>query len=191
MTRYWKTIRILIATIAAALALGLPAAPPAQAAGLTNCIDMAGRSGACYELVWVNGVQLRMTFPQQGEEFPGAKPGDKVDNFYVVAPQTGAAQGTLPFLHDHTVRDVPSQNKGAYSVFMRGFFVMCSEQGLVSGACVPYWAVVEGLGALPLAMTVNGQALTSVEPIEAAANAAFITLFDTGATFLGIINPSK
>ncbi len=74
---------------------------------------------------------------------------------------------------------------------MRGFFVLCSEQGIVSGACVPYWAVIEGVGTLPLATTVNGQRLTSVGPIEAPANAGLITLFDTGATFLGIINPGK
>jgi hypothetical protein len=192
MTHYWKIIRIVIATIAVfALALGLPAAPPAQAAGLTNCVDMFGRSGACYELVWANGVQLRMTFPQQAQEFPGTGPSDKVDKFYVVAPQTGAPQGTLPFLHDHVVRDVPAQNHGAYSVLLRGFFVLCSEQGIVSGACVPYMAVIEGLGTLPLATTVNGQSLTSVQPIEAAADAGLVTLFDTGATFLGIINPSK
>lgn len=192
MTRYWKTIRILIATIAVAtLALGFPAVPPAQAAGLPNCVDMFGRSGACYELVWVNGAQVRMTFPHQGQEFPGAQPNARVDNFYVVAPQTGAAQGTLPFLHDHVVRDMPRQNQGEYSVFVHGFFVLCNEPGIISGACVPYMAEVEGLGTLPLAMTVNGQALTSVEPIEAAANAAYITLFDTGATFLGIINPGK
>jgi hypothetical protein len=192
MTIPWKTIRILIATIAVfALALGLPAAPSAQAAGLTNCVDLFGRSGACYELVWANGVQLRMTFPQAAQQFPGATPGDKVDNFYVVAPQTGTPQGTLPFLHDHVVRDVPSHNHGTYSVLLRGFFVLCSEQGMASGACVPYMAVIEGLGTLPLATTVNGQMLTSVEPIEAAAASGSITLFDTGATFLGIINPSK
>ncbi len=132
-----------------------------------------------------------MTFPQQAQEFPGAGPTDKVDMFYVVAPQTGTPQGTLPFLHDHVVRDVPSQNHGAYSVLLRGYFVLCSEQGMISGACVPYMAVIEGLGTLPLAATVNGQSLTSVEPIEAAANSAYIMLFDTGATFLGIINPSK
>ena len=40
MTISWKTIRILIATITVvALALGLPAAPPVQAAGLTNCVE--------------------------------------------------------------------------------------------------------------------------------------------------------
>jgi hypothetical protein len=187
-----KAPRILIAIIAvAALALGVPAVPPAQAAGLTNCVDMFGRSGACYELVWANGNQLRMTFPQQAQEFLGATPSVKVDNFYVVAPQTGTPQGTQPFLHDHVVRDAPSKNHGEYSVLLRGFFVFCSEQGIASGACVPYWAVVEGLGTLPLAARVNGQSLTSVGPIEAAANAPFITLFDTGATFLGAVNPAK
>jgi hypothetical protein len=30
-----------------------------------------------------------------------------------------------------------------------------------------------------------------IEPIEAAANSAYITLFDTGAMFLGVTNPSK
>ena len=44
---------------------------------------------------------------------------------------------------------------------------------------------------LPLAQTVNGQALTSAEPIEAAANAGLVTLVDTEATFLGVINPGK
>ena len=192
MTISWKTIRILIATITVvALALGLPAAPPVQAAGLTNCVELFGRSGACYELVWANGVQFRMTFAQTAKQFPGATPSRKVDNFYVVAQQTGTPQGTLPFLHDHVVRDVPRQNRGDYSVLVRGFFVLCSEQGMATGACVPTMASIQGLGTLPLAMTVSGQALTSVEPIEAAANAEFITLFDTGATFLGIINPGK
>jgi hypothetical protein len=192
LTQYWKTIRILIATIAvAALALGLPAAPSAQAAGLPNCVDLVGGSGACYELVWVNGVQVRMVFPQAGQPYPGVTPGDKVENFYVMAPQTGTPQGTLPFLHDHTVTERSSRNHGAYSGIVHGYFVLCSEQGITSGACVPYMAVVEGLGTLPLAKTVNGQSLTSVEPIEAAANAAFITLIDTGATFLGVIKPSK
>ena len=79
MTHYWKTIRILIATIAvAALALGVPAAPPAQAAGLINCVDtVAGRSGACQESVWANGVEFRMTFAQEAREFPGARPSDR------------------------------------------------------------------------------------------------------------------
>ena len=187
-----RITRVFVATMTvAALALVLPAAPPVQAAGLTNCVELFGRSGACYESVWANGVQFRMTFAQTAKQFPGATPSDKVDNFYVVAQQTDTPQGTLPFLHDHVVRDVPRQNHGDYSVLLRGFFVLCSEQGMTTGACVPTMASIQGLGTLPLATTVNGQMLTSVEPIEAAANAGLITLFDTGAVFLGIINPGK
>jgi hypothetical protein len=187
-----KITIVLIATITvAALALVLSAAPPVQAAGLTNCVELFGRSGACYESVWANGVQFRMTFAQTAKQFPGATPSDKVDNFYVVAQQTSTPQGTLPFLHDHVVRDVPPQNHGNYSVKLRGIFVLCSEQGIVTGACEPTWASIQGLGILPLATTVNGQTLTSVEPIEAEANSEFIMLIDTGAVLVGTINPGQ
>ena len=193
MTHYRKITRVLIATITvAALALGLPpAAPPVQAAGLTNCVELFGRSGACYELVWANGVQFRMTFAQTAKQFPGATPSRKVDNFYVVAQQTGTPQGTLPFLHDHVVRDVPRQNHGDYSVKLRGIFALCSAQGIATGACVPYMATYEGFGTLPLAKTVNGQELTSVEPIESAAASGLIMLLDTGAVLVVTINPGK
>jgi hypothetical protein len=193
MTHYRKITGVLIATIAlAALAFGLPAAAPVHAAGLRNCVDVTGPAAAhvaCYELVWANGVQFTMTFANQG--FTGATPSDKLDNFYVVAPQTGAPQGTLPFLHDHVVRDVPRQNHGDYSVKLRGIFALCSAQGITSGACVPYMATYEGFGTLPLAKTVNGQELTSVEPIESAAASGLITLLDTGAVLVGTINPGQ
>ena len=43
-----QTPRVLIAAIAvAALALVVRAAPPVEAAGLTNCVDLIGRAGAC------------------------------------------------------------------------------------------------------------------------------------------------
>ena len=55
-----QTPRVLIAALAvAALALVVRAAPPVEAAGLTNCVELIGRAGACYETVWANGVQLR------------------------------------------------------------------------------------------------------------------------------------
>jgi hypothetical protein len=193
MTHYRKITGVLIATIAfAALALGLPAAAPVHAAGLRNCVDVTGPAAAhvaCYELVWANGVEFRMTFANQ--DFKGATPSDKLDNFYVVGPQTDAPQGTLPFLHDHVVRDVPRQNHGDYSVKLRGIFALCSAQGITSGACVPYMASYAGLGTLPLAQTVNGQMLTSVGTIEAAANSGLIMLLDTGAVLVGTINPVK
>ena len=41
------------------------------------------------------------------------------------------------------------------------------------------------------AKTVNGQALTSVEPLEAAVDAGLITLFDTGAVIVGSIQQNQ
>ena len=100
-----KTPRVLIAAIAvAALALVWTAAPPVQAAGLRNCVEITGPGTGkadCYELVWANGVQVRMTFAIG--QFAGAIPSDKVANFYVMAPQTDTPQGALPFPHDHVV----------------------------------------------------------------------------------------
>jgi hypothetical protein len=55
-------------------------------AGLTNCVELFGRAGACYESVWANGDQLTMTFANQ--KFSGKTPSDQLDNFYVIAPQT-------------------------------------------------------------------------------------------------------
>ncbi len=188
-----KTTRGLIATLAvAALALVSPAALPVHAAGLRNCVDVTGPGSihaACYEEVWASGAQYTMTFASQG--FTGGTPIDKEDNFYVVAPQTGTPQGTLPFLHDHVVRDVPPQNHGTYSVKLHGYFALCSAEGIASGGCVPTMATVEGLGTLPLAKTANGQMLTSVQPIESAADAGLITLIDTGAVLVASINPAK
>jgi hypothetical protein len=48
------------------LILVTAAAPVARAEGVRHCVDLTRRSPACYELVWVNGVQIRVTFPQSG-----------------------------------------------------------------------------------------------------------------------------
>ena len=154
LTRSRTTTRVRIAAIAiAALALLLPAAPAALAAGLRNCPDVpAAQSGrvGCWEYVWAGGVQHRMTF--SNTSFKGATP-HALDAFYVVAPQTDTPQGAPPntFPHDHVVRDIPAQNHGTYSVHLQGFFVLCSGQGIVSGACVPSWTSVGGPDPLPFA----------------------------------------
>jgi len=193
MTRFQKTTRNLIATITvAALALVLPTAPPVHAEGLRNCVDVTGSAAgrvACYEAVWVNGVQLRMTFADQ--QSTGATPTDKLDNFYVLAPQTDTIQGTLPFPHDHVVGNVPAQNHGGYSVHLHAYFVLCSAEGIASGGCVPTMTTIQGLGTIPLARTVNGQMLTSVEPIESAVDSGLLTLVDTGGVLVATINPGK
>jgi hypothetical protein len=92
-TRFQNAARLFVAAIAlGTLAIGLAAAPSTDAAGLRNCVEVsgpqAGRVG-CYELVWADGVQYRMTFSNQG--FDGATP-RQLDPFYVLAPQTSAAQ---------------------------------------------------------------------------------------------------
>ena len=170
-----------VATMAfATVAFGLATAPAVTGAGLRNCVDVAGpQSGrvGCYEDVWADGAQVRMTFSNQS--FKGATPND-LDPFYVVAPQTDTAQGVVPtFMHDHVVRAVPKQNHGGYSVQLQGFFVVCTGHGIVSGACVPFWTSPGG-PALPFAGQVNGQPLTSTEAIEAAAGAGNVALINLG-----------
>jgi hypothetical protein len=184
---------VRIAALAvAAVALLLPAAPAALGAGLRNCVDvplaMSGRVG-CWEDVWANGVQVRMTF--SNTTFKGAAPRG-LDGFYLVGAQTDAPQGAPPntFAHDHVVRDVPAQNHGSYTVQLQGFFVLCSGQGIVSGACVPAWTFLGGPDPLPLATTVGGQPLTSTEAIDSASADGLVALINLGpgAVIVGTIS---
>ncbi len=96
----------------------------------------------------------------------------------------------MPFFHDHVVGDAPQQNHGDYNVILHGFLVLCSAQGISSGGCVPTFTS-SPQGIIPFAKTVNGQMLTSADPIESPANSGLIVLVDTGALLLGIINPTK
>lgn len=185
---FTRSARFLLAAGAlAAAAYVLPATQPAQAGGLRNCVDVTGtqinRVG-CWEDVWADGQQVRMTFSDT--QFTGSTPGD-LPPFYVLAPQGDAIQGTAPFDHDHVIDSVPARNGGAYGVRMATYFVMCSLDAMVSGACVPTLSHVEGIGDLPLARTVDGHALTSTERIEAAASAGSVQLFDIGAVIVGSV----
>ena len=185
---FTRSIRILVATGAlAATAFVLPATQPAEAGGLRNCVDVTGsqvnRVG-CWEDVWADGDQVRMTF--SNTQFRGETARD-LPPFYVLAAQGASAQGTAPFLHDHVIEAVPAHNGGSYGVAMATYFVMCSLDGIVSGACVPTMSSIEGLGELPLARTVNGHDLTSTERIEAAADAGLVQLFDIGAVIVGSV----
>jgi hypothetical protein len=192
MSHFQKRTRVGIATVSiAALALVSAAALPVHAAGLRNCADVSGTTTspvACYETVWANGVQHRMTFSNL--QFPPTT-NAPMGNFYVLAPQTDTLQGWVPFPHDHVVGDAPAQNHGGYDVHWHGYFVFCSAQGIASGACVPSMTTIPGFGTVPFAKTVNGQMLTSAQSIESAAHSGLLTLFDTGGVFVGTINPSE
>ena len=187
-SRMRAAFSMFVATAAlAGIGLGVATASPAQAAGLRNCVEILGpQSGrvGCYELVWADGVEYRMTFSNQG--FDGATPHD-LDPFYVLAPQSDEPQGYPPntFAHDHVVRAIPAGNHGTYSTKLQGFFVVCSEQGMLSGACVPSPSPVG-----PLVQTVNGHTLTSTEAIEAAADAGLVVPINLGpsAVIVGTIS---
>jgi hypothetical protein len=194
ITRPFQNVtRILVATMALAgltLTTG-GAAGSAQAAGLRNCTEIGGgfpRSG-CWEDVWAGGAEYRMTFATGCcTQFKGNVP-DDLDNFYVIAPQAEPPQSLDAFFrHDHVVRDIPAQSHGSYSTRLHGYFVLCSASGIASGACVFELNSLAPGVTLPFAKTVNGQALTSVEPLEAAVGAGLITLVDTGAVIVGTIN---
>jgi hypothetical protein len=194
-TRIQTTTRLFVATVSlAAVALAFVAAPAAGAAGLRNCVDVTGpQSGrvGCYEDVWADGTEYRMTF--SNTRFTGATP-KELDPFYVIAPQTDKPQGAPPntFPHDHVVRDLPQQNDGQYSVQLQGYFVLCSGQGIVTGACVPNWTSLGG-DPMPFAKSVNGQPLTSTEAIESAADAGDLALINLGpgAVLVGAITRSN
>lgn len=178
--RFERLTQVRIATIALATITLILAAPLAQARGVET------------EMVWANGVQIKMTVPNA--HFP-ATPNAKLDAFYVVAPQLPPAHqstetgGDPPFHHDH-VLDAPSQNHGDYNVHWHAFLVLCSGQGISSGSCVPTMTPTPQ-GTIPLAMMVNGQMLTSVGPIESPANSGLIVLVDTGVIFVCALNPGQ
>ena len=178
-TRLQRTTRVLTVAIAvAALAVVQPAAAPAvSAAGLTNCVTdlmegtnpSAGNRG-CWEDVWVDGAEYRMTFFGASKPFGGSVATEEMGSFYVIGPQNDTPQSLdSPFAHDHVVSSIPRQSGGDYMPVYAGMLVLCS-----SAACVA--------NASGLATTVNGQGLSSVDAIETAAAAGLVT-----PVFAGVI----
>jgi hypothetical protein len=177
---------IAVAVVSIAISLFVSAVPAAHAVPV-NCVNRTHK-GACYEFVWVHGVEVRMTFPQGGDPLPHI-PNAKVQNFYVIAPQTDTPQGDVPSpLHDHTIKAAPGDP--GWTPFMHGYFVICSATALASGACVAV-STDFGTGPLALAQSVNGQPLTSAETIEAGIDAGLLVALDTGAVFLGTVSPAR
>jgi hypothetical protein len=176
---------IAVAVVSIAISMFVSAVPAAQAAPV-NCLNRT-HQGACYELVWVNGVEVRMTFPQAGNPLPTI-PNAKVQNFYVIAAQTDTPQGFVPPIHDHTIQAAPGDP--GWTPFMHGYFVLCSAEGLTSG-CVATFTEFPGFGTLPLAKSVDGEPLTSAETIEAGIDAGVLDLFDTDAVFIGTVRPAR
>jgi hypothetical protein len=177
---------IAVAVVSIAISLFVSAVPAAQADPV-NCVHQT-HQGACYEFVWVHGVEVRMTFPQAGTPISPV-PNAKVQNFYVIAAQTETPQADVPPIHDHTIQAAPGDP--GWTPFMHGYFVVCSDEGLASGDCVAVVTDFPGFGPLPLAQSVNGKPLTSAETIEAGIDAGLLDLVDTTAVFIGTVSPAR
>ena len=177
-----NAVRATVAAAAIAVLTFGATAQPAAAAGIRNCVDLTGKQVnrvGCYENVWAGDVEYRMTFSTV--TFSGNAPQD-LEPFYVLAPQGAVAQGPVPtFPHDHVVRAIPTANAGTYTTRLQGFFVFCTEQGLVSGACTPEWLNAGG-GTAPFAQSVDGHDLTSSDAIESAAADGDVLLVNLGPT---------
>ena len=192
-----STIRNVAARTATVLVFALTAtvvafmAPPAAQARVINCVvQPQPPQGACYEPVWVNGQQIIMVFPQAAARTFDNVPSARQQPFYVLAPQTGTAQGPVPgFFHDHVIATAPSE--GGFTPFMHGYLVICSPEGISTGACTFNVETPPGGAPLPLTKSVTGYDLTFAADIQAAANAGLVVLVDTGAVFLGTVGPSS
>jgi len=190
------TIRNVVTGTVAAAALATMAIGAVQAAGgggIRNCVDITGKAVnrvGCYEDVWSGGTEYRMTFSNL--TFSGSTPKD-LDAFYVLAAQTDRPQGAPPntFAHDHVVRDIPKANGGTYTTKLQGYFVFCSGQGLVSGACVADWESIGGPDPVPFAKRVDGHPLTSADAIESAAAAGDVTLVNLGPSAVIVASISR
>ena len=179
-----RSIAIAVAVVSIPISMFVSAVPAAQAAPV-NCGNQT-HHGACYEFVWVHGVEVRMTFPQAGDPLPHV-PNAKVENFYLIAAQTATPQGFVAPIHDHTIQAAPGDP--GWTPFMHGYFVVCSAEGLTSG-CVAM-STDFGFGPLPLAQGVNGEPLTSAETIEAGIDAGLLDVVDAGAVLIGTVSPAR
>jgi hypothetical protein len=191
-------IRHLAARTATVLVFALTAtgavlmAPTAAHALPIDCVvQPQPPQGACYEPVWVNGQQIILTFPQAAARTFPHVPSARQQPFYVLAPQTGTAQGPEPgFFHDHVIATAPRQ--GGFTPFMHGYLVVCSQEGIATGACIFTLETPPGAPApIPLTKSVTGYDLTFAADILAAAAAGLVDLIDTGAVFLGTAGPSS
>jgi hypothetical protein len=70
---------------------------------------------------------------------------------------------------------------------MHGHYVICSPEGISTGACEYSLRTIPGGGSIPLTVSVNGETLTSAPTTEAGIDAGLLIAIDTGAVFVGAV----
>lgn len=63
---------------------------------------------------------------------------------------------------------------------MHGYYVICSQEGISTGACDYSLRIIPGRGSIPLALTVHSEPLTSAATIEAGIDGELLVAIDTG-----------
>jgi len=167
------------------LFFALMATPAAQAEPINCVVQPQPPRGACYEPVWVDGRQVTMVFPQAGAPLDPV-PSAKQQRFYVLAPQTESPQGATPgFPHDHVIG--AAHGETGYTPFLHAYFVICSPEGISTGACLFNIETPPGGAPLPLTKSVAGYDLTTAAGIQAAADAGHVVLVDLGVVLKGTV----
>jgi len=185
-----RLIRRIVVTAAATLSalfvLMVAGLTPAAHATPIDCIvQPQPPHGACYEPVWVDGRQVTMVFPQAGHPLDPV-PNAKQQPFYVTAPLTDTAQGPQPgFPHDHVI-EVPPGDAG-WTPFFHAYFVLCSPEGISTGACTFILESPTGGAPLPFTQSVSGYDLMTAAGIQGASDAGLVVLVDLGVVLKGTV----
>ena len=83
-------------------------------------------------------------------------------------------------------------SEGGFTPFLHGYLVICSPQGISTGACTYKWETPPGSTApLQLTQSVTGYDLRFAADIQAAASAGLVVLVDTGTVIIGTAGPSS
>ena len=186
MLRRRQAKAVMVFAAAALSASSFVMTAPAAQAGVIDCVvQPQPPKGACYEPVWVDGQQVTMVFPQAGQPLDPV-PHAKTQPFYVTAPLTDTAQGPQPgFPHDHVIGAAPGE--AGWTPFFHGYFVLCSSEGISTGACSFMLESPFGPQLLPFTTGVTGYDLMTAAGVQAAADAGLVVLVDLGVVLKGTV----
>ena len=176
--------RLLMATFGlAVITLGVGSIPTAEAGGLRNCVEITGKTSGrvgCFELVWVDGVQRRMTFSNQGlrrRDAAGAR--------RVLRPRAAVRtprRATRPTPSRTTTSSATSRpaTTAPTASNSRATSSSAAVRGSRAGPAFLPGRRSAAPRQLPLVVSVDGHPLTSAEAIETAAAAGLVVPINLG-----------
>ena len=192
-TRIRSIAICVIATMAlATVAFGLVDGSGRTAAGLRNCVDITGpQSGrvGCYEDRLGGrhpGPDDVLEHPVHGRDPEGARSVLRAGTTDRQA--AGRAAQHVP-ARPRRPRGPAARTTASTATKLQGFFVLCSGQGIVSGACIPSWTSVGSptrCRSRRPSMDSRSRRPSAIESAATAGNLALINL-GPGAVIVGAI----